>query len=85
MSLDLSSVVPADATPEEKQSLAVCCNLGQPVNMAKFHAILRIALRSKSLASFIDDKEKTLDKDQMAVQKLALVAKYYDHLMESGI
>ena len=63
----------------------MCCNLGQPVNVAESHAILRIALGSESLASFIDDKEKTLDEDRMAVQKLASVAKYYDHLMESGI
>jgi len=85
MSLDLSSVVPADASPEEKRSLAVCCNLGQPVDVAESHAILRIALGSESLAAYIDDKGKTLEEDRMAVQKLASLAKYYDHLMESGI
>jgi len=85
MSLDLTSVVPTDATPEEQQSLAVCCSLGQPVDVAESHAILRIALGSESLATYIQDAEGTQREDQTVVKKLAAVAKYYDHLMESGI
>jgi hypothetical protein len=55
MSLDVSGAVPRSATAEERAALAVCCNLGQPVDVADSHAILRIALGSESLAKYIVD------------------------------
>jgi len=84
MSLDLSSAG-IEVTQEEMQSMSIGCNLGQPVDVADSHAILRIALGSESLASYIDDSDRTLQEDQTAVKKLAAVAKYYDQLIESGI
>jgi hypothetical protein len=80
MSQDLSSFIP-EATPEERSILATACNLGQPVDVAESHAILRIALGSESLASYLEDSEKTLRDDQVVVKKLALVARYFDQLI----
>jgi asparagine synthase (glutamine-hydrolysing) len=85
MSLDVSGAVPRSATAEERAALAVCCNLGQPVDVADSHAILRIALGSESLAKYIVDPEETLKEDQIVVQKLGLVAKYLQSLQNSNL
>jgi len=81
MSLDLSSVPVNDSN----NVLQYAVNLGQPVDVAESHAILRIALGSESLASYIQNPSATLAEDQTAVKKLAAVAKYYDEICQSGI
>lgn len=85
MSLDLSSVSLPSASPEEAEALKIAVNLGQPVDVAESHAILRIALGSESLAEYISSPSQTLAQDQTAVNKLAAVAKYYDDIVASGI
>ena len=85
MSLDISEFVPLSATAEERAALAVCCNLGQPVDVAESHAILRIALGSEALATYLEDPEGIVKEDSVAVQKLALVAKYFTSLKSSEL
>jgi len=85
LSKDVSSVVSDVASPDELKALSVCCSLGQPVDVSETHAILRIALGSESLASYLDDPEKTLKEDEMAVEKLAAIAKYFSSLQESDL
>lgn len=85
MSLDVSSAVPRSATAEERAALSVCCNLGQPVDVADSHAILRIALGSDSLAQYLNDPEGTAKEDEVVVRKLGLVAKYLQSLQNSPL
>ena len=85
MSLDVSSTAPRSATAEERAALSVCCNLGQPVDVADSHAILRIALGSESLAQYLNDPEGTTKEDQVVVMKLGLVAKYLQSLQNSSL
>ena len=83
MSKDVSSVVHV-ATPEEKEALATCCFIGQPVDVSETHAILRIALGSESLASFLKDPNSTLGEDELVVRKLAAIAKNFSTLKKSS-
>ena len=83
MSKDVSSAV-TSASPEEKDALATCAFIGQPVDVADSHAIVRIALGSESLANFLKDPSSTLHEDEMTVRKLAAVAKYFLILKESS-
>lgn len=83
MSKDVSSVIPS-ATDDEKEALATCCFVGQPVDVSENHAILRIALGSESLANYLDDPEKTLAEDELAVRKLQAIAKNFSKLKESS-
>jgi hypothetical protein len=85
MSIDVSSAVPRSATAEERAALSVCCNLGQPVDVADSHAILRIALGSESLAQYLNDPGGTMKEDQVVVRKLGLVAKYLQSLQNSSL
>lgn len=84
MSLDVSSAVPS-ASDEEKEALATCCFIGQPVDVSETHAILRIALGAESLTNYLDDPESTLNEDEAAVKKLAVIAKNFTALKNSNI
>jgi len=84
MSLDVSAAVPS-ATSEEKKALATPAYIGQPVNVSENHAIVRIALGVESLLSYTIDKEKTLKEDELTVNKLAAIAKYFGTLKNSGL
>jgi hypothetical protein len=84
MSMDVSSFVP-EATAEEKQYLSKPAYIGQPVDVAESHAIVRIALGVDSLLSYFDDKVRTLEEDKATVQKLAAVAKHFNALKKSGM
>ena len=82
MSKDLSSAV-MQASLEEKEVLAKCIFIGQPVDVADSHAIVRIALGAESLVNFLKDPCGTLHEDEMAVRKLAVIAKYFSVLKTS--
>ena len=83
MSLDVSAAVPA-ATPEEKLALSTATFIGQPVSVSESHAIVRIALGAESLLSYSLDAEETLQEDQLAVAKLAAIAKYFHILKDNS-
>jgi hypothetical protein len=83
MSLDVSSAVP-DASPEERKTLASSAFIGQPVSVSQDFAIVRIALGVDSLLAYSKDKENTLKEDQIVVNKLGSIAKYFDSLAKSG-
>ena len=85
MSLDVSSAAPRSATAEERAALSVCCNLGQPVDVADSHAIIRIALGAESLAQYLDDRDRILREDQVVLQTLISVAKYPQVLKRSSL
>jgi asparagine synthase (glutamine-hydrolysing) len=80
MSMDVSEGVPESVTPEERAILAVGCNLGQPVDVADSHAVLRIALGSESLLRYLENPDEVQNEDEIVVQKLSLVAKYLSSL-----
>ena len=84
MSMDVSSVVP-NATAEEKVALAKTAYIGQPVDVAESHAIVRIALGVESLLSYLSSKDETLGQDQLTVKKLAAIGKHFDTLKKSGL
>jgi hypothetical protein len=84
MSMDVSEFVPS-ATEEEKQYLSKPTYIGQPVDVAESHAIVRIALGVDSLLSFMDDKVGTLEEDKATVKKLVAIAKHFNILKKSGV
>jgi hypothetical protein len=83
MSKDVSSAIP-QLSREEKEALSTRCFIGQPVDVAESHAILRIALGSESLANFLENSDSTLLEDEMAVRKLAVIAKHFSALKQSS-
>lgn len=83
MSKDVSSAVTI-ASPEEKEVLGKSIFIGQPVDVADSHAIVRIALGAESLVEFLEDPSRTLHEDEMTVRKLAAVAKYFATLQSSS-
>lgn len=82
MALDLGGAAPGDISPDDKAVLATAVSMGQPVSVASDFGILRLALGSESLRNFVADKEQTLNEDKIAIRKLALVSKYYDHFKD---
>jgi len=83
MSMDVSSLV-KDATMEEKEALSKPAYIGQPVDVSESHGIVRIALGVDSLLSYLDDKARTLNEDQLTVKKLAAIARHFETLKKSG-
>lgn len=83
MSMDVSSAV-SQISPEDKEALSTRCFIGQPVDVADSHAILRIALGSESLSNYLKNPSATLDEDEMAVRKLAAIAKHFSTLKQSS-
>lgn len=82
MSLDVSAAV----APEDAAPAATRCFIGQPVDVAESHAIVRIALGADALAAFCkEDEGAVLAEDRAAVAKLAAVARNFDRLLESGL
>jgi len=84
MSMDVSSLV-TEASAEEKESLSKPAYIGQPVDVAESHAIVRVALGVDSLLSYFDNKVGTLEEDKATVQKLAAIAKHFNTLKKSGM
>ncbi|KAG7353108.1 asparagine synthetase B [Nitzschia inconspicua] len=84
MSMDVSDLVP-NASAEEKRYLSKPAYIGQPVDVAESHAIVRIALGVDSLLSYFDDKAGTLQEDNATVEKLAAIAKHFKTLKKSGM
>jgi hypothetical protein len=84
MSIDVSNAVPS-LSDEEKEALSTCCFVGQPVDVAESHAIVRIALGSESLANYLEDPEATLEEDKTAVKKLVAIARNFSALKKGGI
>jgi hypothetical protein len=82
MSKDVSSAV-SQLSPEEKEALSTRCFIGQPVDVADTHAILRIALGAESLSNYLANPTSTLREDEMAVRKLAAIAKHFSSLKQS--
>ena len=83
MSMDVSAIIP-DATEKEKITLSKAAYIGQPVDVSDSHAIVRIALGVESLLSFLKNKERTLEEDQLVVQKLAAIGRHFETLKKSG-
>lgn len=82
MSLDVSDCV----APEDRRAATTRCFIGQPVDVAESHAIVRIALGADALAKFCkEDEGGVLREDQAAVDKLAAIARNYDTLVASGL
>lgn len=84
MSMDISNLVP-EATDEEKNALSKPAYIGQPVDVAESHAIVRIALGVESMLSYFGNKDETLQEDQITVLKLAAIGKHFNTLKQSGI
>lgn len=84
MSMDISNLVPG-ATDEEKNALSKPAYIGQPVDVAESHAIVRIALGVESMLSYFENKDETLQEDQITVLKLAAIGKHFNTLKQSGI
>lgn len=82
MSLDVLAAIPA-ATLDEKAALSTPAYIGQPVDVSKSHAIVRIALGAESLLSYEKSKGQILKEDELTVKKLATIAKYFDTLKSS--
>jgi hypothetical protein len=85
ISIDLSHAAPVEASDEEKAILSISCYLGQPVDVATSFAILRIALGSSSLATYLHNQNQTLQEDEVVVKKLAIVAKYFDTFQQRNV
>eukprot|EP00804_Cyclotella_cryptica_P026602 CCRYP_014033-RB/>CCRYP_014033-RB protein AED:0.04 eAED:0.04 QI:1142/1/1/1/1/1/4/178/880 len=83
MSKDVSDAIP-QLSPDEKEALSTCCFIGQPVDVAESHAILRIALGSESLANYLENPSSTLLEDERAVRKLSAIAKHFSTLKQSN-
>ena len=83
MSMDLSNF--QDASDEEKKALSQVAYIGQPVDVSKDFAIVRIALGAESLLSYSEDKGKTLREDEMTVKKLAAIGNNFEKLQQSGM
>lgn len=84
MSMDVSNLVP-EATDEERVALSKPAYIGQPVDVAESHAIVRIALGVESMLSYFENSDRTLQEDQITVQKLASIGKHFNTLSKSGI
>jgi hypothetical protein len=88
MSADVSSAVSSsenNLSTEERKALSTPAYIGQPVDVSASHGIVRIALGVESLLSYLEVGDKTLLEDRLVVTKLALLAKYFDELKESGL
>lgn len=86
MSLDVSGAVEeGEVTVEEREALSTPAYIGQPVDVSETHGIVRIALGVESLISYLEDRERTLAEDRLTVTKLAVIAKHFDKLKESGL
>lgn len=85
ISIDLANVAPLEASVEEKAILKMSCYMGQPVDVATSFAILRIALGSSSLATYLHNPNQTLKEDEVVVKKLAIVAKYFDSFQQRNV
>jgi hypothetical protein len=85
ISLDLSDMAPVEASAAEKAILSVCCYMGQPVDVATSFAIVRIALGSESLAAYLHNPTRTLQDDEVIVNKLAVVAKYFTEFQRRNV
>ena len=85
ISIDLANVAPIEASDEEKAILSINCYMGQPVDVATSFAILRIALGSSSLATYLHNADQTLKEDEVVVKKLAIVAKYFDSFQQKNV
>jgi hypothetical protein len=83
MSKDVSSAIP-QLSAEEREALSTRCFVGQPVDVADSHAILRIALGAESLSRYLDNPTATLGEDEMAVRKLSAIAKHFSTLKQSS-
>lgn len=85
ISIGLANAAPSDASDEEKAILSISCYMGQPVDVATSFAILRIALGSSSLATYLHNPDQTLKEDEVVVKKLAIVAKYFDTFQQRNV
>jgi hypothetical protein len=93
MSMDVSRNVPRSVNAEERAILAVVCNnnIGAPsldehAEDNATRAILSISLgNDEALAKYLEDAEGILEKDAIAVKKLALVAKYFVAITKSNV
>jgi hypothetical protein len=83
MSKDVSSAIP-QLSAEEKEALSTRCFVGQPVDVADSHAILRIALGAESLSNYLSNPTATLREDESAVRKLSAIAKHFSTLKQSS-
>lgn len=84
MSKDLTLAIRGE-TEEERKTLSVIAYIGQPVSVSENFAIVRIALGAESMISYSKDKYATLKQDELVVNKLGLIAKYFSELKENGI
>jgi len=84
MATDLSGAVEG-ASVKEKEALGQTAYIGQPVDVAEGHAIVRIALGVESMLGYGEDKERTLGEDRCVVGKMAAIGKYFDELKNSGL
>lgn len=69
--LDVSSQYPQ----EQSEITSKICFTGQPVLISKQEAVLRIALGSDSLRSFIENPEETLKQDIQIIKKMAYLGR----------
>lgn len=85
MSLDLSDAV-KDLLDADQTVMATRISVGQPVDVAESHGILRIALGADSLASITQgSKVAILAEDQTVVRKLALLSKHFPELSRARL
>ena len=87
MSLDLSPYASLSSNDDDttalNEVLRAPVNLGQPVNVAESHAIVRIALGCDALSQYLQESSRVVAQDAVAVQKLAWVAQHFAQLQEA--
>ena len=87
MSLDLSPYASLSSNDDDTTALndmlRAPVNLGQPVNVAESHAIVRIALGCDALSQYLQESSRVVAQDAVAVQKLAWVAQHFAQLQEA--
>ena len=70
----------SDALPEFADKVSKECFIGQPVLISDEEAVLRIALGSDSLRSYINDEASTAEEDTYIINKLdVLGSKFEDY------
>ncbi|KAK4459788.1 pyridoxal phosphate-dependent transferase, major region, subdomain 1 [Cladorrhinum samala] len=82
LTADVSNLLPATASMDERRAVSLRCFIGQPVDLGDF-AVLRLAIGA-ALASELGDDPSVLDtalrEDGMILDKVRILLKYYGEM-----
>ncbi|KAK5661862.1 hypothetical protein OQA88_9967 [Cercophora sp. LCS_1] len=79
LTADVSSLLPASASDEERRAVSLRCFIGQPVDLGEF-AILRLAIGAALASELGEDQrvlENALKEDWRILNKLEVLLKYH--------